>query len=150
MHILLAEDDLKLGRLLQHLLENEQFKTDWITDGGEIVHRAQANEYTVLVLDWMLPHVTGITACRTLRENGYQGAILLLTARDAVDDRVAGLDAGADDYLVKPLKPASYSPASARCRAAVLCRCATKPRSLATCCSTAPPARLHETAASYN
>lgn len=104
MHILLAEDDLKLGRLLQHLLENEQFKTDWITDGGEIVRRAQANEYTVLVLDWMLPHVTGIDACRTLRENGYQGAILLLTARDAVDDRVAGLDAGADDYLVKPFE----------------------------------------------
>lgn len=104
MHILLAEDDHKLGRLLQHLLENEQIKTDWIVDGGEIFSRAYNNDYAVLVLDWMLPHVTGIDACRALRENGYQGAILLLTARDAVDDRVAGLDAGADDYLVKPFE----------------------------------------------
>lgn len=104
MHILLAEDDVKLGRLLQHLLENEQIKTDWIADGSEIAVRAFQTEYAVLVLDWMLPGVTGIDACRSLRENGYQGAILLLTARDTVDDRVAGLDAGADDYLIKPFE----------------------------------------------
>ena len=104
MHILLAEDDKKLGRLLQHLLENAQIHTDWITDGGAIVDKAFSCEYAVLVLDWMMPNVTGIDACRELRNEGYQGAILLLTARDAVDDRVAGLDAGADDYLVKPFE----------------------------------------------
>ncbi|MBP2641795.1 MAG: two component transcriptional regulator, winged helix family [Firmicutes bacterium] len=106
MNILLAEDDRKLGRLLQHLLENEQIKTDLVTTGDVIVDQALSQVYDVLVLDWMLPMVTGITACQILRKQGYQGSILLLTARDAVDDRVAGLDAGADDYLVKPFETA--------------------------------------------
>ena len=106
MHILLADDDQKLGRVFQHLLENAQIHTDWITDGAEIVPRAFGCEYAVLVLDWMMPHMTGIDACRELRNQGYQGAVLLLTARDAIDDRVAGLDAGADDYLVKPFETA--------------------------------------------
>jgi Response regulators consisting of a CheY-like receiver domain and a winged-helix DNA-binding domain len=104
MHILLAEDDRKLGRLLQRLLENSQIKTDWVTTGEGIVAQALSCTYDVLVLDWMLPNVTGIAACRTLRREGYQSSILLLTARDALGDRVAGLDAGADDYLVKPFE----------------------------------------------
>ncbi|MBP1765340.1 MAG: two component transcriptional regulator, winged helix family [Firmicutes bacterium] len=104
MHILLAEDDRKLGKLLQRLLENEQIVTDLVTTGDVIVDQALGGDYDVLVLDWMLPNVTGIDACRTLRNQGYQGSILLLTARDALDDRVAGLDAGADDYLIKPFE----------------------------------------------
>ena len=104
MHILLAEDDQKLGRLLQHLLINEQIQVDWVTTGDAISTAALEQEYDVLVLDWMLPNVTGVTACQSLRRQGYQGSILLLTARDAVDDRVAGLDAGADDYLIKPFE----------------------------------------------
>ena len=106
MHILLAEDDRKLGKLLQHLLQNEQIETDLLTTGDEIVIQALNCKYDVLVLDWMLPNVTGIAACQMLRIQGYQGSILLLTARDAVDDRVAGLDAGADDYLIKPFETA--------------------------------------------
>lgn len=104
MKILLAEDDRKLGKLLQRLLENEQIKTDLVTSGDHIVDQALGCKYDVLILDWMLPKVAGIDACKILRSQGYQGSILLLTARDAIDDRVAGLDAGADDYLVKPFE----------------------------------------------
>lgn len=106
MHVLLAEDDLRLGRLLQHLLENEQIRTDWLTAGEAVCAQAQQETYDVLVLDWMLPGLSGLEICRALRRRGYQGSILLLTAKDAVADRVSGLDAGADDYLVKPFEVA--------------------------------------------
>jgi len=72
------------------------------------------DDYDVLILDWMMPKETGVDACRRLRAEGYQKAILLLTARDAVEDRVTGLDAGADDYLVKPFE---FSELMARLRA---------------------------------
>ncbi|MBN6186852.1 response regulator transcription factor [Aneurinibacillus sp. BA2021] len=102
MRILLAEDDKKLGKLLSHMLGKEAYSVDWTTDGEEAYSLAQDQCYDLLILDWMMPGKDGVSVCHSLRKNGYQGAILLLTARDAIDDRVRGLDAGADDYLVKP------------------------------------------------
>ena len=104
MKVLLAEDDLKLGKLTQYMLEQNGIATEWITTGDAIYDYAIYEEYDVLVLDWMMPKMSGVDACRQLREAGYQRAILLLTARDAIEDRVTGLDAGADDYLVKPFE----------------------------------------------
>ena len=104
MKILLAEDDLRLGKLTNYMLEQNKISVEWITDGGEVEEYARYTDYDVLVLDWVMPNVTGVDACRSLRQNGYEKAILMLTARDSVEDRVTGLDAGADDYLVKPLQ----------------------------------------------
>ena len=86
------------------MLEQNGIATEWITTGDAIYDYAMYEEYDVLVLDWMMPKMSGVDACRQLREAGYQRAILLLTARDAIEDRVTGLDAGADDYLVKPFE----------------------------------------------
>ena len=71
---------------------------------GAGIYYASYDEYDVVILDWMMPKMSGVEVCKKLRANGYQKAIMLLTARDAVEDRVAGLDAGADDYLVKPFE----------------------------------------------
>lgn len=104
MKVLLAEDDLKLGKLIKYMLEQNGITTEWVTEGDMIYDYAMYDEYDVLVLDWMLPKVSGVEACQKLRSENYQQAILLLTARDSVEDRVTGLDAGADDYLVKPFE----------------------------------------------
>ena len=104
MHILLAEDDMKLGKLIKYMLEQNGISTEWVTTGDMIYDYAMYEDYDVLVLDWMMPKVSGVEACKKLRSEGYQRAILLLTARDSVEDRVTGLDAGADDYLVKPFE----------------------------------------------
>ena len=104
MRVLLAEDDKKLGNLLKYMLEKNEIAAEWVTAGDMAYEYAIYDEYDILVLDWMMPVESGISVCRRLRENGYQKAILLLTARDAVEDRVSGLDAGADDYLVKPFE----------------------------------------------
>ena len=101
---LLAEDDLKLGKLTQYMLEQNGIATEWVTTGDAIYDYAMYEEYDVLVLDWMMPKMSGVDACKKLRSDGYQRAILLLTARDSIEDRVTGLDAGADDYLVKPFE----------------------------------------------
>lgn len=104
MHVLLAEDDVKLGRLTKYMLEQNKIQTEWVQRGDEIYDYAMYDDYDVLVLDWMMPGESGVDACRRLRNAGYQKAILLLTARDSVEDRVTGLDAGADDYLIKPFE----------------------------------------------
>lgn len=104
MHVLLAEDDVKLGRLTKYMLEQNKIQIEWVQRGDEIYDYAMYDDYDVLVLDWMMPGMSGVDACRRLRNDGYQKAILLLTARDSVEDRVAGLDAGADDYLIKPFE----------------------------------------------
>lgn len=114
MRVLLAEDDKKLGRLVKLMLEQNDISTEWITEGDQIFDYAMYEEYDVLILDWMMPGETGIAACKRLRNAGYQRAVLMLTARDSVEDRVAGLDAGADDYLVKPF---DFSELMARLRA---------------------------------
>ncbi|HSJ39181.1 MAG TPA: response regulator transcription factor [Planococcus sp. (in: firmicutes)] len=105
MKLLLAEDDLVLGELITHLLKKKGAKTvDWVTDGTDAYDYAETSFYDVLILDWMMPGGSGVDICRRLRRTGYTGSILLLTAKGALDDRVEGLDAGADDYLVKPFQ----------------------------------------------
>ena len=104
MRVLLAEDDKRLGNLIQYMLQQNEILTTWTMNGSEIYEFARYDDYDVLVLDWMMPGENGVDACRRLREDGYQKAILILTAKDSIEDRVTGLDAGADDYLVKPFE----------------------------------------------
>lgn len=105
MNILLAEDDVTLGELIDMILRDKAgHKVDWVTTGQEAYDYAVSSHYDVLILDWMMPEGDGIDVCRQLRKEGYSGAILMLTAKDSVQDRVMGLDAGADDYLVKPFE----------------------------------------------
>jgi len=102
MKILLAEDDLNLGNLLSMLLKKQGIKVTWVKDGKEAYDAVYNDGYDVLVLDWMMPKLSGIGLCKRLREDEYQGKIIMLTAKDTVEDRVNGLNSGADDYLVKP------------------------------------------------
>lgn len=104
MRILLAEDDGRLGRLVKHMLEKAAVQVEWAVDGDAAIDYAESSFYDVIILDWMMPGASGIEVCRHLRQHGYQGGILMLTAKDAVSERVLGLDAGADDYLVKPFE----------------------------------------------
>ena len=104
MKVLLVEDDRRLGKLIKHLLENEAIQVDWILRGDEVRDYLRVSHYDVLILDWMIPGESGLEVCANLRKRGYQGAILMLTAKDTVDDRVTGLNSGADDYLIKPFE----------------------------------------------
>lgn len=105
MKLLLAEDDDALGDLIVHLLKKKGAKTvDWVTEGEDAYDYALASFYDVVILDWMMPNGDGVSICKKLRQNGFGGAILMLTAKDSLTDRVEGLDAGADDYLVKPFE----------------------------------------------
>jgi two-component system OmpR family response regulator len=114
MRALVAEDQLKMASLLRRGLTEEGYAVDVVSDGREAVIRGTATEYDVIVLDVMLPELDGLEVCRRLRAGGAWSPVLMLTARDAVDDRVAGLDAGADDYLTKPF---SFAELLARLRA---------------------------------
>jgi two-component system OmpR family response regulator len=102
MRVLVVEDERKLGELLRRGLGEEGYATDLADRGEEALWMAQAVAYDAIVLDVMLPGADGFEICRRLRGNGVWSPVLMLTARDAVDDRVDGLDAGADDYLAKP------------------------------------------------
>jgi len=104
MQVLLAEDDPKLGRLIKYLMEKADIQVDWVTQGDMALDYATYSSYDVVILDWMMPVQTGIYVCDQLRKQGYQNAILMLTAKNALEDRVLGLDTGADDYLVKPFE----------------------------------------------
>ena len=102
MRILVVEDEPKLARLLERGLVEEGHAADVARTGEDALWMARSVEYDAIVLDLMLPGLNGIEVCRTLRESEVWSPVLMLTARDAVADRVAGLDAGADDYLPKP------------------------------------------------
>ena len=102
MRLLIVEDERKISAYLKRALEEQGYAVDAAYTGREALDRAQFAQYDVIVLDILLPGMDGITVCRQLRAQGNLSPILMLTARDTVDDRVAGLDAGADDYLVKP------------------------------------------------
>jgi two-component system, OmpR family, response regulator QseB len=105
MKILLAEDDVRLGKLIEHMLKKKEgYLVEWYTNGKEAYEYALSSHYDVLILDWMLPGLDGITVCKQLRQMGYSSAILMLTAKDHVLDRVQGLNSGADDYLPKPFE----------------------------------------------
>ena len=102
MRALVVEDQPKLASLIQRGLSEEGYAVDVAPDGPQALVRATATEYDVIVLDVMLPGFDGFEVCRRLREQTVQAPVLMLTARDGVDDRIAGLDLGADDYLTKP------------------------------------------------
>jgi two-component system OmpR family response regulator len=102
MRVLVVEDERKLGELLRRGLGEEGYATDLADRGEEALWMAKAVAYDAIVLDVMLPGADGFEICRQMRGNGVWSPVLMLTARDAVDDRVSGLDAGADDYLAKP------------------------------------------------
>jgi two-component system OmpR family response regulator len=102
MRVLIVEDDLRMASLVRRGLTGEGLAADVAANGEEALWRAQAHPYDAIVLDVMLPGLDGFETCRRLRGAGVWAPVLMLTARDAVEDRVAGLDSGADDYLVKP------------------------------------------------
>lgn len=102
MRILVAEDDAKLADMLARSLREEGYAVDTAADGEHALVQAAVNAYDAIVLDVGLPRRDGLEVSRALRARGLRTPLLMLTARDSVEDRVAGLDAGADDYLVKP------------------------------------------------
>jgi DNA-binding response OmpR family regulator len=102
MRILVVEDETRLAELIKRGLTHEGHAVDLAESGEDAIEWVDAASYDAIVLDIMLPGMSGLEVCRTLRKRSVATPILLLTARDAVPDRVAGLDAGADDYLVKP------------------------------------------------
>ncbi len=112
--MLVVEDEVKLGQLLSRGLREEGYAADLADRGEEALWMARAVPYDAIVLDVMLPGVDGYEVCNRLRADGVWSPVLMLTARDAVEDRVTGLDAGADDYLVKPF---SFEELLARLRA---------------------------------
>jgi two-component system, OmpR family, response regulator len=116
MRILIVEDEKKMAGLIRRGLREEGMAVDVAERGEDALWMAGSTEFDAIVLDLMLPGIDGFTTCRRLREDGVWAPILILTARDAVADRVAGLDHGADDYLVKPF---SFAELLARLRALV-------------------------------
>jgi two-component system OmpR family response regulator len=116
MRVLIVEDDAKMAGLIQRALRERGDAVDVTASGEDALWMAQARSYDAIVLDVMLPGIGGFETCRRLRAAGVWSAVLMLTARDAVEDRVAGLDGGADDYVVKPF---SLAELSARLRALV-------------------------------
>jgi DNA-binding response OmpR family regulator len=102
MRILVVEDERRITAFIKQGLEEENYAVDVAYDGVEALDWASAVDYDLILLDVLLPHKNGIEVCRELRAQGRDVPVLMLTARDAVEDRVRGLDSGADDYLVKP------------------------------------------------
>lgn len=103
MRLLLAEDDRALGRALGDGLRHLGHAVDWVEDGVHALHAFDTAPYAAAILDWNLPRMSGVEVVRALRRRGDTIPVLLLTARDALDDRVTGLDCGADDYVLKPV-----------------------------------------------
>ena len=116
MRILLVEDDAMIGKALQQALQQDGYAVDWVTDGqaGRLALDTAADAYSLVLLDLGLPRKSGIELLKEIRRAGNKVRVLIVTARDAVEDRVTGLDAGADDYLTKPF---SLAELQARMRA---------------------------------
>lgn len=104
--ILVADDDPKLLKMVQRTLIYEGFQVITAADGREALAHLQVTQPDLVILDWMMPEIDGLTVLDRMRAAGDEMPVLLLTARDAIEDRVEGLDSGADDYLVKPFAPA--------------------------------------------
>jgi DNA-binding response OmpR family regulator len=104
MRILLVEDEPDLGAAIQRVLKREKYLVDWVQDGAEAWDYLDQKwvHYSLVICDWMLPGLSGIELCQRLRNRNAALPVLILTAKDRIEDRVIGLDAGADDYLVKP------------------------------------------------
>ncbi|MDN5275618.1 MAG: two component transcriptional regulator, winged helix family [Candidatus Saccharibacteria bacterium] len=114
MQLLLAEDHKHLAALTQRALNEDGYMVDVAYDGQEAIDKFDINRYDLIILDIMLPEINGIEVCRQIRQKNTDIPIIMLTALDRVDDRINGLDTGADDYLVKPF---SFGELSARIRA---------------------------------
>lgn len=114
MRILLVEDDVNLAQFIRKGLQEEQYAVDFAADGQEGLALASVNPYDLLILDIMLPKLDGLTLCRRLRDRGNTTPVLLLTARNTVQDKVSGFDTGADQYMTKPF---SFTELLARVRA---------------------------------
>jgi two-component system OmpR family response regulator len=127
VRILVVEDDLKLARAVRRGLEQDGFAVDVAYDGAQAIDAALVHTYDVVILDVMLPGVDGVTVCREMRVRDRWTPVLMLTARDDVADRVRGLDAGADDYLVKPF---AFGELLARVRALVRRGASERPATL--------------------
>lgn len=104
MRLLLVDDEVELTQPLQRLLTNQGYTVDVANSGDRGLSLALEEEYDLLILDWMMPGRSGVEICSHLRQQGDHTPVLLLTAKDTLDDRVEGLDSGADDYLVKPFE----------------------------------------------
>jgi two-component system OmpR family response regulator len=142
MRLLVVEDEPKMARLLRAALQDQGHAVDTVDNGREALWMATECEYDAIVLDVMIPPPDGFDVCRTLRHRGRWAPILLLTARDGVQDRVDGLDAGADDYLAKPF---SFDELSARLRALLRRRVTERPDELVVGDLTLDPATRHVT-----
>ena len=104
MRVLLVEDDNRIAAFVAKGLRENSYAVDIATDGDEATYMASINSYDIFILDINLPKKDGFDVCRELRKSGNKKPILMLTARDAIDDRISGLDTGADDYLTKPFE----------------------------------------------
>ena len=102
MKLLLAEDEKELSKALKAILESNRYSVDAVYDGEDAIYYMENSEYDAVILDIMMPKVDGITALKTIREKGIDVPIIMLTAKSEVDDKVLGLDSGANDYLTKP------------------------------------------------
>ncbi len=114
MRVLIVEDEKKMASFLERGLKEEGYVVDVAYDGEQGWEYAVTNEYDVLILDWMLPKMSGVDLCKKIREDGKSTPVLILTAKDAIEDKIQGLDVGADDYLTKPF---SFDELLARLRA---------------------------------
>ncbi|MDI3286822.1 response regulator transcription factor [Polyangium sp. 15x6] len=104
MKVLIVEDDARVAKFVARVLTEEGYVTDICGNGADATQQAQTGMYDLIVLDWMLPDLDGLSVCRTLRRAGFVTPILMLTARGELRERVLGLETGADDYLVKPFE----------------------------------------------
>src|ERR671922_216209 len=116
VRVLIVEDEVKLAAIIRRGMRERGLRADVATSGEDALWMAGSTEYAAIVLDVMLPGIDGFETCRRLRADGVWTPVLMLTARDAVEDRIAGLDGGADDYLTKPF---SFVELLARLRALV-------------------------------
>jgi two-component system copper resistance phosphate regulon response regulator CusR len=104
MRLLLVEDDPRLARVVARGLQEQSYAVDAVSNGDDALYQVEINDYDLVILDVMIPGKDGFVVCREIRGLGKRMPVLMLTARDAVDDRIQGLDSGADDYLTKPFE----------------------------------------------
>jgi len=102
MQLLIVEDEERIANLLRRGLEEKSFAVDVAMDGAQAIKKISCNEYDLIILDLMIPKVDGLTVCQTIRKTNTSLPVLILTAKDGIEDKVKGLDSGADDYMTKP------------------------------------------------
>ena len=104
MKVLIIEDNIFMGELIQKMLKLKKYQVDWLKDGVEVMEYLSANNYDILLVDWMLPKSSGIEVIREIRDKNINIPIIMLTAKSQTADKVSGLNTGADDYLTKPFE----------------------------------------------